>query len=71
MRKFLGDTRLTPKDALISASTIEGYRIAAVHKSALSTDPNDPNGDKYHAFVLRKFKKTKMGLGDIVKYHTM
>lgn len=71
MRKFLGDTRLTPKDALISAQTIEGYRIAAVHKSAISNDPNDPTGDKYHAFVLRKFKKTKMKLEDIVAYHTM
>lgn len=62
MRKFLGDTRLTPKDAIISTSTLEGYRIAAVHKSAISPDPNDPTGDRYHAFVLRKFKKSKMGL---------
>lgn len=71
MRKFLGDTRLTPKDALISTRTLEGYRIAAVHSSAISPDPNDPTGDQYHAFVLRKFKKTKMKLGDIVKYHTL
>lgn len=71
MRKFLGDTRLTPKDALISTRTLEGYRIAAVHSSAISPDPNDPTADQYHAFVLRKFKKTKMNLGDIVKYHTL
>lgn len=71
MRKFLGDTRLTPKDAMISTRTLEGYRIAAVHSSAISPDPNDPTGDQYHAFVLRKFKKTKMNLSDIVKYHTL
>lgn len=71
MRKFLGDTRLTPKDALISTRTLEGYRIAAVHSSAISPDPNDPTADQYHAFVLRKFKKTKMNLSDIVKYHTL
>lgn len=71
MRKFLGDVRLTPKDALISARTLEGYRIAAVHSSAISPDPNDPNGDKYHAFVLRKFKKSKMSLQDIVGFHTL
>lgn len=71
MRKFLGDVRLTPKDALISARTLEGYRIAANHSSAMQPDPNDPNGPKYHSFVLRKFKKSKMNLGDIVKYHTL
>ena len=71
MRKFLGDVRLTPKDALISARTLEGYRIAAVHSSAVSPDPNDPNGDKYHFFVLRKFKKQKMTLQDIVGFHTL
>lgn len=71
MRKFLGDTRLTPKDALISTRTLEGYRIAAVHKQAMSPDPNDPNGDQYHSFVLRKFKKSKMNLADIVKFHTL
>ena len=71
MRKFLGDTRLTPKDAMVSTSTIEGYRIAAVHKSAIQPDPNDPTGDRYHAFVLRKFKKSKMNLQDIVRFHTL
>lgn len=66
MRKLLGDIRLTPKDALVNGSTIEGFRIAAIHSSAISPDPQDPVGDKYHAFVLRKFKKSKMSLGDII-----
>lgn len=71
MRKLLGDVRLTPKDAIVNARTIEGYRVAAVHSSALSPDPNNPSGDLYHAFVLRKFKKSKMGLDQIVKFGTM
>lgn len=72
LKKFLGDVRLTPKDALVNARTIEGYRIAAVHASAQGDDPLDPTGDKYHSFVLRKFHKSKMNLGDIVEqYHTM
>lgn len=72
MRKLLGDVRLTPKDALVNGRTIEGFRIAAIHSSAMSPDPNDPVGDQYHAFVLRKFRKSKMRLGEIVsKSHTM
>ena len=71
MRKLLGDVRLTPKDALVNGRTIEGYRMAAIHSSAMSPDPNDPVGDQYHAFVLRKFRKSKMDLGQIVGYHTM
>lgn len=71
MRKLLGDVRLTPKDAIVNARTIEGFRVAAIHNTALSPDPNNPTGDKYHAFVLRKFKKSKMGLDQIVKYGTM
>ncbi|MBO5389071.1 MAG: CpaF family protein [Lachnospiraceae bacterium] len=71
MRKLLGDVRLTPKDALVNSRTIEGYRIAAIHNSAMSPDPNDPVGDQYHAFVLRKFRKSKMNLGQIVEYHTL
>ncbi len=71
MRKLLGDVRLTPKDALVNGRTIEGYRIAAIHSSAMSPDPNDPVGDAYHAFVLRKFRKSKMGLGQIVQYKTL
>lgn len=71
LHKFLGNTRLTPKDAIVNGRTLEGYRIAAVHSSAMSPDPNDPVGDQYHAFVLRKFHKTKMNLGDIVKKRTL
>jgi pilus assembly protein CpaF len=71
MRKLLGDVRLTPKDALVNGRTIEGYRIAAIHSSALSPDPNDPSAEKYHAFVLRKFKKSKMNLSDIVTKGTL
>ena len=71
MRKLLGDVRLTPKDAVVNARTIEGFRVAAIHNTAMSPDPNNPIGDQYHAFVLRKFKKTKMGLDQIVKYGTM
>lgn len=71
LHKMLGDVRLTPKNALVSGSTIEGYRIAAVHSSAMSPDPNDPTAAKYHSFVLRKFNKTKMNLGDIVIKKTL
>lgn len=71
IRKLLGDVRLTPKDALVNGRTIEGYRIAAIHSSALSPDPNNPTGDKYHAFVLRKFRKSKMDLGQIVTKKTL
>lgn len=71
LRKLLGDVRLTPKDALVNARTIEGYRIAAVHSTAISSDPDNPSGDVYHAFVLRKFKKIRMTLGDIAKRKTM
>jgi len=71
LRKLLGDVRLTPKDALVNGRTIEGFRIAAIHSSALSPDPNDPMGDKYHAFVLRKFRKSKMDLGQIVLKRTL
>jgi len=71
MRKLLGDVRLTPKDALVNARTIEGFRLAAIHCSALGDDPLDPVGDKYHAFVLRKFRKSKMNLDEIVQYETL
>lgn len=71
MRKLLGDVRFTPKDAIVNGSTVEGYRIAAVHSSATSRDPNDPTGEMYHSFVLRKFKKSKMQLSDIVKFGTL
>lgn len=71
MRKLLGDVRLTPKDQLVNGRTIEGFRIAAIHSSALSPDPNNPSGDMYHAFVLRKFRKSKMDLGAIVEKKTL
>lgn len=71
IRKLLGDVRLTPKDAIVNGRTIEGFRIAAIHSSALSDDPLDPTGDKYHAFVLRKFRKSRMHLGEIVKFGTL
>lgn len=71
MRKLLGDVKLTPKDALVNARTIEGYRIAAIHSSAMGDDPNEPSAPKYHSFVLRKFKKVKLSLGDIVRYKTL
>ena len=71
MRKLLGDIRLTPKDAVVNSRTVEGYRIAAVHSSAMSPDPLNPTGDVYHSFVLRKFRQSKMGLSDIVKFGTL
>lgn len=72
IRKLLGEeTRLTPKAPIANGSTIEGYRIAATHKSAMGVDPQNPDGERFHSFVLRKFKTTKMGLGDIVKFGTM
>jgi len=71
LKKLLGDVRLTPKDALVNARTVEGFRIAVVHFSATGEDPTDPTGDKYHNFVLRKFKKSKMKLSDIINYGTM
>lgn len=71
MRKLLGDVRLTPSDALVNARTVEGYRIAAVHHSAMSPDPQEPTAPVFNSFVLRKFKKSKMGLPDIVKYGTL
>jgi pilus assembly protein CpaF len=71
IKKLLGDVRLTPKDALVNGSTIEGFRIAAIHSSAMSPDPQDPTAPAYHAFVLRKFKKSRMRLGEIVRFGTM
>lgn len=71
MRKLLGDVRLTPKDALVNARTIEGYRVAAVHSSVVGDDPNDPDSSGYHAFVLRKFRKHKMELSTIVKFGSL
>lgn len=71
LKKLLGDVRLTPKDALVNARTVEGYRIAVVHRDATGEDPTDPTGERYHNFVLRKFKKSKMKLSDIIKFGTI
>lgn len=70
-RKLMGDVRLTPKDAVVNARTIEGYRVAAVHSSATSPDPQRPNDPMFHSMVLRKFKTSKMGLDQIVKFQTL
>lgn len=71
LSKFLGDVRISRKDAVINARTMEGYRIAAVHSSATADDPSAPTADKYDIFVLRKFNKKKMDLSDIVRNRTM
>jgi len=71
LRKFLGDVRISQKYAIVNARTIEGYRLAAVDRSCVGDDPENPNGDKFHVFVLRKFKKQKMGLPEIAKFGTM
>lgn len=71
LKKLLQDVRLTKSNAVVNATTLEGYRLAAVDSSATGADPDDPLGDKYAAFVLRKFNKKKMSLGEIVKFGTM
>lgn len=71
IRKLMGDVRLSAKDAVVNARTVEGYRMAVVHSSALGDDPGAPDAPKYHAFVLRKFAKKKMDLSDVVKKGTM
>jgi pilus assembly protein CpaF len=71
MRKLLGDVRLSPKDQLVSGRTIEGYRIAANHYTAMSEDPDNPTAPKFCSFVLRKFQKSKMSVDDIVSKGTM
>jgi len=71
MRKLLGDVRLTPKDQLVSGRTVEGYRIAANHYTAMSEDPDNPTAPKFNSFVLRKFAKSKMTIDKIVEKGTM
>jgi pilus assembly protein CpaF len=71
MRKLLGDVRLTPKDQLVSGRTVEGYRIAANHYTAMSEDPDNPTAPKFNSFVLRKFQKSKMTVDEIVSKGTM
>lgn len=70
IKKLLGDVKLSPKDKIVNGRTLEGYRIAAIHRTAMSADPDDPAGNKYHSFVLRKFKKQKMTLGEIARKKT-
>lgn len=71
LRKLLGDVKLTPKDSLVNSRTVEGYRIAAVHSSAMSPDPGDPSAPLFNSFVLRKFKQSKLKLEDVVKFKTL
>lgn len=66
IKTLIGDAKLTPKDAILSARTVEGYRVEAIHKSAVSEDPRDNNNNGYHAFVLRKFDDYKPQLEDII-----
>lgn len=70
IRKLLGDERLTPKYAIANARTREGFRIAAVHHSIVSPDPEFPNDQVFNSFVLRKFRKSKLTLNDLVAYRT-
>lgn len=71
LRKLMGDVRLSPKDAVVSARTMEGFRIAVNHSSTMGDDPAAPKAPKYHSFVLRKFHKKKMDLSDIVAKGTL
>ena len=61
LRKMLGDVRLSPKDAIVNARTVEGYRLAVVHSSATGDDPEvDVSEDKYPGVknnVMESFQK--------------
>lgn len=70
-RKIMGDTRLNPKYSRATGRTVEGYRYEALHSSILSVDPHDPNGEAYNAMVLRKFKKDKMTLINLIENGTI
>ncbi|GHU57709.1 hypothetical protein AGMMS49975_23680 [Clostridia bacterium] len=67
INKLLGDTRISGVYRLVSARTAEGYRVAAVHKSAASSDPHKPYDERYAYAVLRKFETNKMDLSQIVQ----
>ena len=69
--KLLGTTRFTPKDQVVGCRTPEGYRIMAVHSTAISPDPQNPMAEVLSAFVLRKFKEEKMLIPDIISLKTM
>lgn len=71
MRKILGDIRLNPKFAIVNARTADGFRVAAVHHTAISPDPLHPTDEVYNAAVIRKFRSIKMDLNDIVKKRTI
>lgn len=73
-RKLLSDSdvRLTPKQKIINARTIEGYRIAAIHYTALSRDTDiDSEDNGYSACVIRKFKKSKLTLNQLAQFGTL
>lgn len=70
-RRLLGDVRLSPKDTLANARTVEGYRIAAVHHSAIAMDTLVQSNNGYNYAVIRKFKKNKMPIQQLVKFKTL
>jgi len=70
-KRLLGDTRLSPKDAISNARTVEGYRIAAVHHSVIAMDTLVSSNNGYNYAVIRKFRKQKMPIQQLVKYETM
>jgi pilus assembly protein CpaF len=66
IRTLMQDKRLTPKDQLVNSQTLEGFRIAAVHSSAMGVDVSDAaSKDRYSSFVLRKFSKVRYTLNDL------
>lgn len=72
MRKMLCDVVFNPTVPIVNATTLEGYRLAAVHYTCTSQDPHVEYGsDNFHSFVLRKLDTKKRGLGDIVRAKTM
>lgn len=71
LKTLMGDKKLTPLDAIQSARTSEGYRIEAIHSSAVSPDPRDHSNDGYHVAVIRKFSENKPSLTDLVPNGTL
>ncbi|GHU55490.1 hypothetical protein AGMMS49975_17350 [Clostridia bacterium] len=70
--KLLGDNvRLSGTHQLVSASTDEGYRVAAIHETAIGTDPLRPYTERYGSIVLRKFQTHKFELPEIVLHGTI
>ena len=62
---------MSPKDTLANARTVEGYRIAAVHHSAIAMDTLVQSNNGYNYAVIRKFKKNKMPIQQLVKFKTL